>query len=125
MKVLVTVFKYVPQAWLNYKRQSTVGWSIVTILLDLNGGILSLLQLVLDSSLQDDWSGITGNPVKLLLGNVTIIFDFIFIVQHYILYRNSPETNKQLNEDDDVITPLLGDGNSQPREGQTEESLSV
>lgn len=50
-----------------------------------------MLQLVLDSSLQSDWSGITGNPVKLLLGNVTIFFDAIFCVQHYVLYRDIPD----------------------------------
>lgn len=84
-----------------------MGWSIFTILLDLAGGILSLLQLVLDSSLQNDWSGITGNPVKLLLGNVTIIFDLIFVVQHYILYPDTTDAKKR--SEDGVTRPLLGD----------------
>jgi cystinosin len=76
-------------------------------LLDLNGGVLSLLQLVLDSSLQSDWSGITGNPVKLLLGNVTIFFDLIFAVQHYILYPDAPDTKKRTL--DGETRPLLAD----------------
>ena len=42
---------------------------------------------MIDSSLQSDWSGITGNPVKLGLANISIVFDVIFMVQHYILYR--------------------------------------
>jgi len=75
-----------PQAWVNYKRKSTSGWSIWQILLDLTGGVLSIVQLLIDSSLQADWSGVTGNPVKLGLGNVSIFFDVIFITQHYILY---------------------------------------
>ena len=83
----MTVVKYMPQAWTNYKRKSTVGWSIGQILLDLAGGVLSIAQLVIDSSLQGDWSGILGNPVKFGLGNVSIFFDVIFMVQHYILYR--------------------------------------
>lgn len=53
-----------------------------------------MLQLVLDSSLQSDWSGITGNPVKLLLGNVTIFFDAIFCIQHYVLYRDTPDLKR-------------------------------
>ena len=81
--------KYVPQAWVNYQRKSTAGWSIHQILLDLIGGVLSLAQLVIDSSLQRDWSGITGNPVKLGLGNISIVFDVIFMVQHYILYKGN------------------------------------
>ena len=83
----MTVVKYIPQAWANYQRKSTAGWSILQILLDVIGGVLSIVQLVIDSSLQSDWSGITGNPVKLGLGNVSIFFDIIFMVQHYILYR--------------------------------------
>ncbi|KAI1936490.1 hypothetical protein LOZ58_006578 [Ophidiomyces ophidiicola] len=107
VKLVVTVIKYIPQAWVNHKRKSTVGWSIGQILLDLSGGILSILQLVIDSALQDDWSGITGNLIKLALGNVSIFFDLIFIVQHYILY---PERNTAPKDDESFITaPLLVD----------------
>ena len=81
--------KYIPQAWANYQRKSTAGWSINQILLDVIGGVLSIAQLIIDSSLQSDWSGITGNPVKLGLANVSIIFDIIFMVQHYILYKGN------------------------------------
>lgn len=87
VKLIVTVVKYCPQAWVNYKRKSTVGWSIGQILLDFAGGIMSIAQLVIDSSLQADWSGLTGNPVKLGLGNVSILFDIVFMTQHYVLYR--------------------------------------
>lgn len=76
------------------------------MLLDLNGGVLSLVQLVLDSSLQSDWSGITGNPVKLLLGNFTIFFDLIFVVQHYILY---PDTFDAKKPQDGETSPLLAE----------------
>ncbi|KAJ5807871.1 hypothetical protein N7474_009140 [Penicillium riverlandense] len=110
VKLLITVVKYVPQAWVNYKRQSTVGWSIIPILLDLSGGVLSLVQLVLDSSLQSDWSGITGNPVKFLLGNITIVSDTVFIVQHYWLYRDAPKDTKDAEDRDrGDQRPLLSD----------------
>jgi cystinosin len=98
VKITTVFLKYIPQAWVNYKRKSTVGWSIYTILLDFSGGWLSLAQLVIDSALQNDWTGITGNPVKFGLGNITIVFDLIFFFQHYVLYRNS---EKQA-EDDEV-----------------------
>ncbi|KAH7402722.1 L-cystine transporter-like protein [Pyrenochaeta sp. MPI-SDFR-AT-0127] len=87
VKLTTVVVKYIPQAWVNYKRKSTIGWSIYPMLLDFAGGWLSLAQLVIDSSLQNDWSGVTGNPVKFGLGNITIVFDIIFIFQHYVLYR--------------------------------------
>ncbi|GAB1214832.1 hypothetical protein ATERTT37_004005 [Aspergillus terreus] len=106
VKLVITVVKYVPQAWVNYKRKSTVGWSIVQILFDLSGGILSLIQLVVDSSMQQDWSGIMGNPVKFLLSNVTIVFDLVFVVQHYILYRDSAE-DKDKRRNPGLVTPLL------------------
>lgn len=107
VKLIITVVKYVPQAWVNYKRKSTVGWSIQQVLLDLTGGILSIAQLILDASFEDDWSGVTGNPVKFLLGNVTILFDVLFVVQHYILYRNARSDNKDNGQLPTANTPLL------------------
>ena len=92
--------KYIPQAWVNYQRKSTAGWSIYQILLDLIGGVLSIAQLVIDSSLQSDWSGLTGNPVKLGLGNVSILFDILFMVQHYVLYKGDRvEEDSEVEED--------------------------
>jgi len=61
--------------------------------------VLSILQLVIDSGLQADWSGITGNPVKLGLGNVSIFFDVIFMIQHYVLYRVVGDGGKPADED--------------------------
>ena len=58
------------------------------MLLDFAGGWLSLAQLCIDSALENDWSGVTGNPVKFGLGNITIVFDVVFMLQHYVLYRN-------------------------------------
>ena len=34
VKLVVSFLKYLPQAYFNYKRKSTVGWSIYAILLD-------------------------------------------------------------------------------------------
>lgn len=103
VKLVITVVKYIPQVWVNYKRKSTVGWSIWQIILDFSGGTLSLAQLALDASLEDDWSGVTGNPVKFFLGNISIFFDVIFIVQHYILYREE----QGADADADLNAPLL------------------
>ncbi|KAM3066612.1 hypothetical protein ACMFMG_002325 [Clarireedia jacksonii] len=110
VKLIITVVKYMPQALMNYRNRSTQGWSIVTILLDVVGGVLSILQLVIDSYLQGDWSGITGNPVKLMLGNVSIFFDIIFIIQHYWLYRGNSR-HSEMNEED----PLLVDADRERR----------
>lgn len=49
IKLAITLIKYVPQAVMNYRRKSTVGWSIGNILLDFTGGILSMLQMLLNS----------------------------------------------------------------------------
>ncbi|KAI7905511.1 PQ loop repeat-domain-containing protein [Cokeromyces recurvatus] len=65
IKLTISLIKYIPQAWLNFKRKSTAGWSIYNILLDCTGGVLSMTQLIIDSSLKSDWNGILGNPVKL------------------------------------------------------------
>jgi cystinosin len=87
IKVFLTVLKYSPQVAMNYWCQSTAGFSIGAVLLDLAGASLSLMQLVLDSSLQGNWSGALGNTAKLLLGNISLLFDLVFIFQHFVLYR--------------------------------------
>lgn len=77
VKLVITMVKYIPQVMTNYRRQSTEGWSIDQILMDIVGGVLSVLQLVIDSSLQADWSGLTNNSVKLGLGVLSIFFDIV------------------------------------------------
>ena len=42
-KAAITLVKYMPQVYLNYKRQSTVGFSAVQIMLDFAGGSFSFL----------------------------------------------------------------------------------
>lgn len=86
VKILISIIKYVPQVLLNFHRRSTVGWSIWNILLDFTGGTLSILQLILDCADLGDWSGITGNVAKFGLGFVSITFDVIFMLQHYVLF---------------------------------------
>lgn len=49
IKLAITLIKYVPQAVLNFRRKSTVGWSIENILLDFTGGMLSMLQMLLNA----------------------------------------------------------------------------
>lgn len=107
VKICTSLIKYIPQVALNYNNQSTLGWSIGNILLDLTGGILSILQQGLDSYNSNDISIILGNPVKLGLGLISIIFDLVFIYQHYVLY---PDTAIQ---DEDLETGILNDP-SQP-----------
>lgn len=113
VKLTVTVIKYIPQAWANYQRKSTAGWSISQILMDFIGGILSIAQLVIDASLQSDWSGIRGHPVKFGLGNISIFFDVVFMVQHYILYRGGETTEEDReargSSGRDSRRPLLAD----------------
>jgi len=106
MKMAVTLVKYVPQVVLNARRQSTAGWSVWQILLDFGGGLLSDAQLVLDCWNLRDWSGLTGNLAKLFLGSVSIVFDVIFLLQHYVLYPPPRSNNgdEMMQEEDAVET---------------------
>ena len=49
-KIAISFVKYCPQVNLNYKRQSTVGWSLANVLLDLTGGLLSFAQIFLEAA---------------------------------------------------------------------------
>jgi cystinosin len=81
-----------PQVYLNWKRKSTVGWSLENVLLDFAGGSFSLAQQIIDSVARGKpffGSGSQGfNIVKFLLSVIAIIFDLIFMFQHYVLYRD-------------------------------------
>lgn len=109
LKLLITVIKYMPQVYTNYRRKSTVGWSIEQIMLDLVGGVLSVMQLVIDSLLEGDWSGVTGNPVKLGLGYVSVIFDVIFVLQRYVFYRQPAKGVIDGEAEDGERSRLLGE----------------
>lgn len=59
------------------------------MLLDFVGGLLSLAQLLMDCAVKGDWSGISGDPVKFGLGFVSMVFDVVFMFQHYVLYSGA------------------------------------
>lgn len=69
------------------------GTGIWQILLDFSGGLLSDLQLVGDCFDLMDWTGLTGNLAKFFLGFVSILFDTVFMLQHYVWY---PESGRSL-----------------------------
>ncbi len=90
--MLTSLFKYIPQVYLNYTLKSTVGWSIINVLLDITGGILSLFQLFLDAiRLNVDcwWNAVfaPNNLVKFGLGLASLLFDSLFLMQHYVWFR--------------------------------------
>ncbi|XP_043475733.1 cystinosin homolog isoform X1 [Leptopilina heterotoma] len=91
VKLAITLIKYVPQAFYNYKRKSTVGWSIGNIFLDFTGGMLSMLQMILNAYNFEDWESIFGDPTKFGLGFFSVAFDVFFLVQHYCLYGKHRE----------------------------------
>jgi cystinosin len=116
IKMGVTLVKYIPQVHLNLSRQSTEGWSIDNVLLDLGGGVLSLAQLFVSCMVLHDWSAVTGNPIKMGLGMASLGFDVIFILQHYVWYREAGAaadtsegvlSRKSSLEHEDHLEPLL------------------
>jgi cystinosin len=87
VKLGVTLTKYFPQAMLNYRRKSTVGWSIGNVVLDFSGGALSLAQLCVDVVAErGSIVHVLDNPVKLFLALFSIAFDVLFMFQHFYLY---------------------------------------
>jgi len=88
VKAVITVIKYTPQVYLNYKYKSTEGWSIVGVLLDVSGGLLSFLQMGLIAIDDGDTSQFT-NFSKMTLAILSLLYDAIFVFQHYILYPHN------------------------------------
>ncbi|XP_077058834.1 cystinosin [Siphateles boraxobius] len=106
IKLGVTLVKYIPQAYMNYCRQSTKGWSIGNVLLDLTGGSFSLIQMFLQAYNNDKWKFIFGDPTKFGLGVFSIFFDVVFMIQHYCLYRNKEPLYHDLDAQNDHQTDV-------------------
>jgi len=85
IEVVTLVPKYAMQVQMNYSRKRN-GIPIEWVLLDLMGSVLSITQLTLDCWAISDWSAMTGNLAKLLIGILSLSFDAIFLVQHFVLY---------------------------------------
>ncbi|XP_045160018.1 cystinosin-like isoform X2 [Mercenaria mercenaria] len=109
IKLGVTLIKYMPQAWMNFKRKSTEGWSIGNVLLDFTGGSLSLLQMFLLSYNSDDWGSIFGDPTKFGLGFFSILFDILFITQHYCLYWDNAKYGSLVDHEYEEKEVLVND----------------
>ncbi|XP_047231201.1 cystinosin isoform X2 [Girardinichthys multiradiatus] len=101
IKLAVTLIKYVPQVYMNYKRQSTEGWSIGNVLLDFTGGVFSILQMITQSYNNNEWKLVFGDPTKFGLGLFSVAFDIIFMTQHYCLYRRSAQYEDISEQHDD------------------------
>jgi len=121
VKLGITIIKYVPQAYMNFRRKSTVGWSIGNILLDFTGGSLSIIQMILIAHNNDDWSSIFGDPTKFGLGFFSVLFDIFFMLQHYVFYRgNLPHetlagSNELLTEVGSTNPEFLSEEQSDPK----------
>ncbi|KAL3640072.1 hypothetical protein CASFOL_015040 [Castilleja foliolosa] len=105
IQVGMTIIKYIPQAFLNFRRKSTIGFSIGNILLDFLGGVNNYCQMVVQSVDQHSWVNFYGNIGKTMISLVSIFFDILFIIQHYILYR--PKKNCNLSDPDVIIEEAL------------------
>lgn len=101
LKLVLTVAKYVPQVYLNWSLKSTVGWSIYNVLFDLGGGFASITQLLLDGYRSGNMIGIQGTISKLLLGAISVTFDIIFILQHFVWYRLNNHDSRIKEAQDD------------------------
>jgi cystinosin len=108
LKLASTIVKYIPQVIMNHVTRSTKGWSIGNVLLDVVGGVLSIGQSVLDSVVRDDWSVLFGNPIRFGIGFYSILFDIIFMLQHYLWFPYDDEQvrkGKRTDDDDEIAQP--------------------
>jgi cystinosin len=95
IQLIFTSIKYIPQAYFNYTRKSTIGWSIGNIILDMSGGLSNFAQMGVQSIDQHSVQNFTGNVGKIGLSLESVLFDVLFIVQHYFLY---PHTESRVDE---------------------------
>lgn len=85
LKLGIVFVKCLPQIYWNWRRKSTVGWSIANVMLDLIGSFFSFLQMFLELANNPN---LEINAVKLILAVFGVVLDVIFLVQHFCLYRH-------------------------------------
>mmetsp|Transcript_45961 Transcript_45961/g.74969 ORF Transcript_45961/g.74969 Transcript_45961/m.74969 type:complete len:250 (-) Transcript_45961:356-1105(-) len=92
VKLFCSFVKYAPQAYMNYQRKSTAGFSIAYIFLDAGGAIFSETQIAVDSLRLGRMSLWRSNIPKTFLGIECMSFDTLFILQRYVFYPQYYET---------------------------------
>jgi cystinosin len=123
-KAAITFIKYTPQVYLNYRNKSTSGWSIGNVALDFCGGLFSLLQLIIEAV--GNGRPIIGdgafNAIKFALSILSIFYNIVFFIQHYVLYPPSkrPSPSERYYLPDGVNPPTQGSASSLLRPGVDE-----
>nr|XP_053631522.1 cystinosin homolog [Cherax quadricarinatus]XP_053631523.1 cystinosin homolog [Cherax quadricarinatus] len=82
-KLIFSLLDYIPQLYVNYKNQSTKGYSMTGIALDFLGGVMSLAQMFILADNCNDWISTFTDFSKFGLGIITILFDVLYFGQHY------------------------------------------
>lgn len=59
--------------------------------------VLTVMHLVFPT---DEWRLIFGDPTKFGLGLFSVVFDILFLAQHYCLYRQSSQYEAVIAEED-------------------------
>jgi len=111
-KVVISLIKYIPQVVSNFRRRSTIGWNIHNILLDFTGGAFSFGQNIIDSfrdefSITSDDQSKGLNIAKYALSIISMLFDIVFMIQHYILFKNSNSDLGPAKLDDEIVDRLI------------------
>lgn len=87
-----------------------MGWSLENVILDFTGGAFSFGQQIINSvalgkPLFDDSSD-GFNIVKFLLSVIAMVFDLIFLFQHYVLYRQAWANKDEITKITEPHLPL-------------------
>ena len=113
-KIAVNLVKNSPQLYLNYRRRSTLGWSVEGVLADLVGATAAFVQQSLDVWNGDDWGMMVGDLPKFLLSILSFAFDCAFIVQHFVCYAGM---NREEKEEEEEGEEGEGEGEGEGEEG--------
>lgn len=99
LKISMSLIKYIPQVFHNYDRKSMKGFAIQSVILDITGGVASLLQLVIQISNDQgiNFATLVANFGKIGLALVTLVFNFTYISQ-WLIYRDSDQRESSSNE---------------------------
>lgn len=88
LSLIVSLYRYISQFYLNYNRQATRGWNIYGVLFELCYGLLFVGRFIYIVAINESINDIGNTGIfDFLIGIFAVFFNLIFMIQHFYLYR--------------------------------------
>ena len=97
LRLIIAVFKYIPQIATNHSLRSTTGLCMFMVIIEFNVGLAIVGQVIIDVINYQEVTLLLGNFSKFFDGFCTFLGNFIFLIQHLYWYNSNYANDKYLS----------------------------